>query len=191
MRFLGDVAKKGFHDGLRILFKTSTYRGTRVWYKSVSYAVCWLEAQGLLRAKWTAEGGIETDTLHEAIDLLAIVQHVKCSPNDGKRSAPSAAMWRECGSHVLIHELPILRPSCVIVLGADNNVRALRAHVLPGLPVCLQEESVKTGKRLLTVRYEECTEAWGNVALLTIPHSATFGGTSLKLQRAVRQMLAR
>jgi hypothetical protein len=190
MRCLGDAAKEGFRRGLRKLFRGDSYPGTFVWHKAVSYAACWLEAQGLLHAKYTQQGDVATETLHTAMDLVAIVQHVKCSPDDGRRSTPSEEMWKECGPHLLIHELSILRPLRLIVLGTSKNAPALAAHVLSGTPGGVREQFATTGNRRLTVRYEQRAENWGNAALLIVPHPATAGGKSLVLLKTVRQVLA-
>jgi hypothetical protein len=189
MRYLGDVAKEGFYRGSRRLFRGSTYAGTTVWYKAVTYAACWLEALDLLATKFMPSGDVATESLRDAMDLLAIVQHVKCSPVDGHRSSPSEEMWKECGPHLLAHELPILQPSNIIVLGTSKNAPALCGRVLSGSPSCVSVQSVKTGKRRLSVRYEERAQELGNVALLIVPHPASSGGTALELVKAVRQVL--
>lgn len=64
-------------------------------------------------------------------DNNSFLNHIKCSPI-GDRSKPSAAMWKNCGSHILARELKILSPEYLVVLGAGDNIYYLKNNVLEG-----------------------------------------------------------
>jgi uracil DNA glycosylase superfamily protein len=61
---------------------------------------------------------------HDPVDLVDALnssvrlQAVKCSPQDGARSTPTDAMSANCPSLLLAAELEILKPRCVLTLGA-------------------------------------------------------------------------
>lgn len=124
----------------------------------------------------------------EALDFLVLVQHVKCSPVGG-RSDPNESMWCECGPHVLAHELEILRPSRMLVLGQGDNARAIR-RIVPQLDESLGSEIVKLGRRKGRVELERRTATFGSIDILFVPHPAAPGGTSGALVAAARQVLA-
>lgn len=54
----------------------------------------------------------------DAVDQSARLQLVKCSPFDGKVSAPTPTMWERCPSFLLTHELQLLAPRVIITFGA-------------------------------------------------------------------------
>jgi hypothetical protein len=190
MRFLADHARTGFGQGHKVLFRGDGYSGTRVWYQATAYAGAWLAQLGLLEAKWVGRGELAGANLADALDLVAFAQHVKCSPA-GARSHQNAAMWSECGRHVLAEELDVLRPERLLVVGTGDNAGAVREHVLPGDATVICRKTVKVGRRtVLLQREERITRAGGRVEVVCVPHPAMPGGASRALVEAVRELLA-
>jgi hypothetical protein len=188
MRYLGGCARRAFLRGDRVLFRGNGYRGTRVWHQAVSYAATWLSALEALQTSWSADL-VPGAGLAEAIDQLAMVQHVKYSPS-GDRSRANDAMWKECGHHVLHGELAILRPSRLIVIGRDHNARAMRAQVLPGDARILAERTVNLGSKKTTLHLEERELDGQPVQVVVVQHPASPGGTSRNLLGAFRELVA-
>lgn len=187
MRYLGRCARAGFSEGHRVLFRGGAYAGTRVWTQAVSYAATWLATSRFLTTTWSGVG-VPGAALAEAMDLIAMVQHVRCSPL-GHRSNASAAMWTECGRHVLRDELRILGPARMIVLGRDRNAGALAAHVLPHGRV-VHERTVRLGSRTSTVRLERRMLEDRSVDVAVVQHPASPGGTSRALVGALRDLVS-
>jgi hypothetical protein len=185
MRYLGRCACAGFAKGHRVLFRGQGYAGTPVWAQAVSYAATWLSVSGLLPISWSSVR-VPGSALAETLDFISMVQHVKCSPL-GQRSNPNAAMWSECGQHVLRSELEILRPERIVVLGRDHNAHALAAQVLPAGRV-VAERRVSLGARGTAVRLERRTLADRPVDVIVVQHPASPGGTSRALVSAVREL---
>jgi len=186
MRYLGSHARDGFANGDRVLFRGGGYAGTKVWAQAVSYAATWLSGVGRLPTTWEGDR-VPGTALAETMDLITMVQHVKCSPR-GHRSNATAAMWSECGRHILRRELEVLQPERIIVIGSNNNARALADHVLPegqvvrGLPVKLRGKTS-------TVRLEQRTLAGRPIEVIVVQHPASPGGTARALIGAVHHLV--
>lgn len=186
MRYLGRCARHGFAHGHRILFRGNGYAGTSVWCQAVSYAATWLAAEGLLSTAWSGDR-VPGPALAETMDLIGLIQHVKCSPHE-HRSNANEAMWANCGRHVLRPELDVLRPRHLLVVGRDRNAGALRTHVLPEAAGPREERRVKIGSRSTTVEAETRMRDNERVALIVVQHPASPGGTSRSLVGAVREL---
>ena len=183
---LARYARSEFQRGKRMLFAGKyedgrKYRGTIAWTQALSYAVAWLALEGELPDARDAQGKITCKALAAAVDRVAIVQHVKCSPM-GDRSRPSKAMWEHCGGHLLGEELRILQPRRIIVLGVDNNLGGLRR--LLGLQEVAQN-STQLGKTTMRCLLLEAS----GVRALAVPHPTSRGGSSAKLVAAAARLL--
>ncbi len=187
MRKLGWLARQQLGEGRRRLFGGGTYRGTDVWPRALAYAAIWLDALGVLPAGG-AKGAPSPAVLSAALEHVAILQHVKCSPKSAK-SEQSAAMWQRCGRHVLADELAILRPLRVLVLGTGDNARAMEAHVLRGASSVVGRGTIPVGGRQLAITRSTTATPWGAVDLLVAPHPAGKGGNSRKLPDLLRHLL--
>lgn len=185
MRFLANAARAGIAKGHKVLFRGGGYRGTNVWYRAVAYAAEWLGCDGINGS--STSGTMSPTTVAEALDFIALLQHVKCSPMGG-RSDQNANMWQNCGPHVLAHELQVLRPGQLIVLGQGDNATAMRS-LLPRLVTTFVTETVKLGRRTTRIVLERRLGPTGDVDVLFVPHPAALGGTSNKLMDAVRHSL--
>lgn len=187
MRFLANAARAGFKSNNRRLFRGvddsgRMYRGTDVWTQAISYASAWLAVDGILANVWDSQRRISCASLADAIGLVAIVQHVKCSPT-GDRSRPSDAMWVACGEHLLKHELAILQPERIVVLGADRNLTATRP--LLGRLRSLGSATIKNKKTTMNVRLE----SGDGYRVLAVPHPSAWGGVSKELLAAADALL--
>jgi hypothetical protein len=171
-----------------MLFPNPKYRGTNVWYRAVVYATAWLACDGIIAPPGSVTRAHDPAALAASLDFIAIVQHVKCSPRGG-RSDQNPAMWRECGPHVLAHELAVLRPTRVIVLGRGDNAQALRELIMPRRIGDLRTQTIGSGRRRAFVELETRTGPFGPVDVLVAPHPAAPGGTSRAITAAVRAML--
>lgn len=192
MRYLGQIARAQLLEGRRRFFRGNTswgapYRGTDVWPQALAYAAGWLDAAGF-PAQWSSPGRATDASLAQALDLVAIAQHVKCSPMTPK-SDQDHEMWEQCGAHVLAHEIALLQPARIIVLGTSDNARALRQHVLPDRLGEPRRCAVPIGKGLMHLVLEERTAAYGTVRVLVVPHPARPGGTSRKLVASARDLV--
>jgi hypothetical protein len=103
------------------------YAGTLLWHCIGAYGAAILRELGVtpFAAMEFAGGDVPAPAVIAAYSNLAYLNHVKCSPNDGKRSQPSPAMWSRCGRRFLTRELEILAPRVVLVLGRGDNARRL------------------------------------------------------------------
>lgn len=189
MRHLGRLARTEFAQGRRRLFSNSDYRGTAVWTQAVSYAAIWLSRTSGFHCRWEGDrvGG---ESLAEALDHVAITQHVKCSPTD-KSSVPTDAMWNACGAHVLSRELSVLQPGRIVVVGTDSNISELRRSVLREPATRQSARTVHAGSKSLTVTLEVGHPHEGrSVDLLVVPHPAAPGGNNTNLLRAADRVVA-
>ncbi len=185
MRFLAASARAGFAQGHKVLFRGGAYSGTQVWHRAILYAATWLAIDRVADGDPTT---VTPEALARAMDLVAIAQHVKCSPVGG-RSEQTPAMWAECGRHLLAGELSVLQPDRVIVVGAGDNARAVRDRVLPELRSTLGTREVQLGRKRSRVTLERRAGPSGEVTVLFVPHPATPGGTSGRLLDGVRELL--
>lgn len=188
MRLLGMAARHAFAKGERRLFGNSEYAGTTVWYRAVSYAAVWSGVSGDIDLRWDAPGQVAGASLVDALDRIAIVQHIKCSPLRG-RGEQSSSMWRNCGEHLLLPELATLRPSRVIVLGTSDNAYAVRSWVMPGTPGRHHEVRVSVGKRRARIAVERRNLQYGPVDVLVVPHPAAPGGCARALLKKVHELV--
>lgn len=184
MRLLGAAARSGLGDGNLRLFGGEGYAGTFVWSQAVHYAAAWLDVLGALAVGDPSEGRFSPEVLAETMDLIAITQHVKCSP-EGDRSAPTAGMWAHCGPHVLADEIEILQPRAIIVLGTGDSWYAFKQHVAP-----TDRGSVWRGAGKPWFEHSLRTTARGRgVEVLVATHPAAPGAASRALVTAVHGLL--
>ncbi|MEM7677149.1 MAG: uracil-DNA glycosylase family protein [Myxococcota bacterium] len=184
MRFLGAAARAGFAHGHRRLFGGNGYRGTDVWSQAVHYAAAWLDVLGRRAAGNVSQGRFTPTVLADTMDLIAIAQHVKCSPR-GNRSAPTQEMWSHCGAHVLGEEIEILQPEAIIVLGSGDNWNAFWPKLAP-VDHGRARRAVGRGWIEHSFRTTHCGRT---VEVLVTPHPAGFGMTSQALVREVHRLL--
>jgi len=184
MRYLGAAARSGLGDGNLRLFGGEGYAGTFVWSQAVHYAAAWLDVLGRLSVGDPSAGRFTPEVLSETMDLIAITQHVKCSP-EGDRSAPTAGMWAHCGPHVLVDEIEILEPRAIIVLGTGDSWYAFKQHVAP---TDRGAEWRGVGKRWFEHGFR--TTARGReVEVLVATHPAAPGAASKELVTGVHALL--
>jgi hypothetical protein len=188
MRFLAVAARASFAGGKKRLFRTPSkkYPGTLVWHRAAAYAATWLSAAGQLDTPVAKahDGG----ALAAAMDRLAMVQHVKCSPKVG-RGEQTPAMWSNCGEHLLRDEVSILKPARIIVLGNGENFSNLQRVVLQGACLRRTEQAVTIGEKHTNVFVEQWRLGDSDVGVLVVPHPAWPGGTSKKLMAAVESVV--
>ena len=91
---------------------------------------------------------------------------------------------------MLAHELAVLRPARMIVVGQSDNAGAVRARIFPDRVRVLGAETVRVGLKKFRLELEERVAPWGAVQLLVVPHPATPGGTARSLVAAAREMFA-
>jgi hypothetical protein len=188
MRFLAAAGRVGLSRGATVLFRGGTYRGTMVWHRAAVYAAAWLDCDREHRSSDSPPAMPSPTVIAEALDFIALVQHVKCSPVGG-RSDQNETMWRECGPHVLVHELAILKPSRMIVLGQGDNAHAVRTHILPELRAVVAHEVVQLGRRKVRLEFESRSGPIGNVDVMFMPHPATPGGTARRIITQAQMLL--
>lgn len=190
MRHLGWLARQQLRDGRRRIFRSGAYRGTDVWPRALAYASLWLGADPAIVRGPAADHPAEKP-LVTALDHVAIVQHVKCSPGT-RRSEQPQSMWDTCGGHILAGELAILRPERIIVLGTGDNANALWRHVLPGARSNLAEAGMRVGRRTARVTLWAVEAPWGAaVRVLVVPHPAGLGGNARGLIDLARGVFAK
>lgn len=124
---------------------------------------------------------------HTAFERASEVQRQLRCEREG-RSDQNPAMWRECGPHVLAHELAVLRPAPVIVLGRGDNARAFK-RLFPYAVGAPRSPTVKAGRGLADLEFETRAAPFGPVDVLVTPHPAARGGTARAIIAAVRATL--
>ena len=113
---LMEVAKKELPLGKKKLFKNKTYKGSMLFYQIERFAniLC------------TSKLSDFKDTHGESLEYIAYSNHIKCSPDNRKSKVnPSKKMWENCGNHILSHEIEILKPKYLFILGESNNFHYL------------------------------------------------------------------
>lgn len=189
MRWLVKLARKDLAANRRRLFgrKGSAQGSTAVWTRAAEYAAVWLAFAGM--GTDVPDGGlVPSSVLVDAFPWFALTQHVKCSPQSN-RSRPSAAMWELCGARVLRREVALLQPRRVLIVGASNNSRAFRSHVVTGQSRRHHEQRVLLGSRTARLTHEVVESEHGPVEVLVVPHPAMHGGTSVPLLDGARELL--
>lgn len=117
-------AQSLLHRGYRRLrFENpyTAYRGTDLYHRASVYAAV------ILRDNWSLAGDeVMLDStpldrsgraLAAVFDDVAMLNAIKCSPDDGARSAPLPPMYQTCPEHYLRAELEILEPRILLLLG--------------------------------------------------------------------------
>lgn len=107
------------------------YVGTYLWHRIACYTKAVREALCCDGDDIYDDRLRNMDNIQEEYDHNSFLNHIKCSP-EGGRSKPSAAMWKNCGAHVLKQELEILSPAYLVVLGVGDNIYYLINDVLAG-----------------------------------------------------------
>ncbi len=89
------------------------------------------------------------EELASVLERVARLQAVKCSPQDGGRNSPTAAMTVTCPNHFLAHELEILRPAVVVAVGdpAYRAVLACKGYREQGYTESLEWGDIPIGNR--------------------------------------------
>lgn len=100
------------------------YPGTFLFHRVGAYAAILAEVESLLHLDWESDGFPCPRYIEEGFNFIALTNHVKCSPM-GKVSTPTAAMWKNCGRHILRLELGKLLPQWILVLGTSENRRII------------------------------------------------------------------
>ena len=118
--------QKAFERGAKLMhYDHPNYRGSRFAYGSTRSA-------GLLvdrRAGRRVADRQDSEALPPILNCVIRLQAVKCSPKNTTWSDPAGTMWEECPPMLLIDELSIAQPGCVLGFGA--NVRWVLER-LPG-----------------------------------------------------------
>ncbi len=110
--------------------KDKIYRGTYFYYKMACYCSVLTHFLDEGATDNILPGPFDANLVAEFFDRVAYTNHVKCSPSDSL-SRPEAAMWEECGKHILVDEIRLLDPEWIIVLGKGNNSYYLNRFVSP------------------------------------------------------------
>lgn len=112
------------------------YVGTFLWHRIVCYTKAIHAALGcnednINEVMKKEDEFRKLENIDAEYDRNAFLNHIKCSPL-GERSKPSAAMWENCGAHILRNELDILSPNYLVVLGVGDNIYYLKNSVFNG-----------------------------------------------------------
>jgi len=180
---LSEEAKDLIAEGWRrIRFSNSfdEYPGSLLWHRIGCYAAAFGEACGAAQPQWDQDGYPKATDASLAYDLIAFVEHVKCSPV-GDKSHPTGAMWEHCGSHILKRELQLLAPDHVLILGTSNNAWGMR-------------EKVYDSGWKKEVRFGSVTKAIGtiggkSVTAWVVPHPTSRGDSAGENIKTLREAL--
>jgi len=116
------------------------YKGTYLWHRIAAYSKVVNGALSIGNEAlfemfdFMKEDNFSPENVASEYDNIAFLNHIKCSPI-GDRSKPTNKMWENCGKHILLEELKILRPDWLIVLGSGDNAWALNKNVFAGTPL--------------------------------------------------------
>lgn len=118
------------------------YKGTYLWHRIAAYSKIINGALSIgneeinKKSDFMKEDNFLPKYVADEYDNIAYLNHIKCSPL-GDRSKPTDKMWENCGRHILLEELKILRPEWLIVLGSGDNTWALNKNVLKDYELAL------------------------------------------------------
>jgi hypothetical protein len=123
------VAREGILRGEKKNFISRGYGGAVLYVRLTAYATAVLEHSRCMQPVWEEDGFPCKEDMANAFDYLAYTNQVKCSPA-GDNSKPTDQMWKNCGRHALVHEIEILQPRTVLILGSDSNASSFKENVL-------------------------------------------------------------
>lgn len=175
-----DLLRKGFRR-VRFHAAFSEYAGSFLWHRLASYSAAIAEAQGSLEVSWLADGYPSPQDAARAFDFIAFAEHVKCSPK-GDKSAPTVAMWENCGRHVLREEILVLRPAVVLVLGRSNNNWYLRERVC--------DTGYQSRRKIGQVERARAQVGDVDFAVFIVPHPQAYGGSAASILADLKCALA-
>lgn len=147
------------------------YKGTYLWHRIAAYSKI---ANGALRidkeevfkfVDLVSDESMLPQNVADQYDNIAFLNHIKCSPL-GERSKPTNKMWENCGNHILLEELKILRPNWLIVLGTGDNTWALNNNIMTSNTITNDPEF----KCFITQVFGTRTK------VVSFPHPAKVGG---------------
>lgn len=182
---LTEDAKESIAGGWRRLrFDTpfEEYAGSFLWHRMGCYAAAIGEYCGAITPAWDDDGYPMAEDVSRVFDLISFVEHIKCSP-DGDLSKPTPAMWEFCGRHILRHELSLLQPTQILVLGTSDNAWFLQERVL--------DSTLKDNIRFGSVTRSKGEINGSPVTVWTVPHPQSFGGVSKSILDDLRNALHR
>ena len=130
------------------------YAGTFLWHRIACYTMAIREAiycdsddiYGVLNLEDKIKDNRKIAAEYENNSFL---NHVKCSPKRD-RSNPTTSMWKNCGAHVLKHEIELLTPDYLLVLGVGDNINYLKNNVLDG---DISENNVNSDAKLYYTKH--------------------------------------
>lgn len=147
------------------------YSGTYLWHRIAAYSkiangALTLDKEDVMKEiELTSDISIQPTAVADQYENIAFLNHVKCSPL-GERSKPTDKMWENCGQHILLEELRILRPQWLIVLGSGDNIWALNQNLMKSNTLDDDQEFKSY-----------ITQAFGtHTKVVSVPHPAKVGG---------------
>lgn len=160
-------------QGKKKLFKSPTYSGTLLYHRVGAYLISMLKKEGMSFSPFINgyPAGKEIAAVYEHVAMTNII---KCSLTD-ERSNPTGAMWENCGRHVLLEEMKILKPTSLLIIGKEV-LKALNGTVFDTplninySPSVISDIASING---LATRF------------INVIHPAAFGGSSHKLVKGV------
>ena len=180
---LTEEAKEKISDGwrkVRFGAEYKDYSGSFLWHRLGSYSTAFAEFFDLIKATWGDDGYPEVEDVSSAFDFIAFLEHIKCSPI-GENSKPTAAMWENCGAHILRQELLLLKPAHILVLGTSDNSSNLHDMVFDsGWQDCVQIGEVLRAKGKI---------GGSPVTIWVVRHPTSYGGASNSIVQDLRKAL--
>ena len=183
-----ECAQREMREGRTVHFRRGTrgaenyYSGSRLFYRVAQIGAI---AAQLCSVSPRQELPDDPRQIVDGFDWIAYTNHIKCSPtsrNGGDRSKPSLEMWQHCGSHVLLREVEILCPDCIVLFGSGDNYWYFREKLLDKTPdIPLQKFGhVKVETGLIHNR---------RVKLLGVPHPSMGAGLKAETWHSAQEAL--
>ena len=149
------------------------YKGTFLWHRMAAYTKVVRSALSCEKGDIYTEQSLmemknfDPKSISDEFDNMTYLNHIKCSPL-GELSKPTNMMWENCGKHILLEELKIIRPGWLIVFGTGDNLWAFQKHLLEG-----NHTSCEASGKL---KYFKTTALGFKMNVIAIPHPASPAG---------------
>ncbi len=165
IRAAGDLLAKG----KKRHFANSGYGGSVFYHRLATYASLLLFDDWKITDCGVTRNGRKVeddfDRLQDALTKLAYCEAIKCSP-PWRGSVPRPPMRERCPQLLLAHELRVLEPDIVLVIGKSTPT---------SLPIGVASKSAGA------VSESVIPTNWGRIRLVRVPHPASNGGSAMKV----------
>ena len=171
-------AREDIKKGRIKTLKKPSYSGTFLFHRLASYSTAILSKEDDYQYANFDVWPSAIDN-NKSFDYLSYTNQIKCSPI-GQKSEQPQQMWDNCGDYILKHEIEILKPKSILILGTSDNYKYFNSFI-PDESINIDwERNIGTGFANIKGRQTK---------IYVVPHPASFGGNKKQIMTDIKKHL--